>query len=390
MKIPAIALALLCALLLAAPLRAAEPYDLQVIVPLSGGGAFAGTGQQAMLQAFEAMVNKDGGIKGQDLRLVFHDDQSSPQVAVQLATELLAAHPSVILGSSLVAMCAAIAPLVKNGPVQYCLSPGLHPTAGSYSFSVSAGSFDQIEALMRYFRLKGWAKIAVLTATDATGQDADRAIERILGLPDFSTMQKVDHEHFNPGDVSVAAQIERVKASGAQCLIAWITGTPVATALKGAIQAGLDIPIGTSSGNQTFAQLALYTGFMPKDLVLPSGLFPEHDGIVSLDPRVEKEQHAMYAVLKERGLRSDNMTGTSWDAALIVVAALRQLGTGASAEQIRQYIANLTDFPGVGGIYDFKSYPERGLGPDSATIVRYDPQGPHWVWLSQPGGTPLK
>ncbi len=84
------------------------------------------------------------------------------------------------------------------------------------------------------------------------------------------------------------------------------------------------------------------------------------------------------------------MTGTSWDVGLVVVEALRKLGPDANAEQIRAFIANLTDFPGINGIYDFKKYPQRGLGPDSAVIVRFDAADKRWVWLSKPGGVPLQ
>jgi branched-chain amino acid transport system substrate-binding protein len=83
------------------------------------------------------------------------------------------------------------------------------------------------------------------------------------------------------------------------------------------------------------------------------------------------------------------MTGTSWDVALVVVEALKKLGPNASAEQIRQFISSLTDFPGINGIYDFKQHPQRGLGSDSAVIVRFDPAAKRWVWLSKPGGAPL-
>ena len=72
-----------------------------------------------------------------------------------------------------------------------------------------------------------------------------------------------------------------------------------------------------------------------------------------------------------------------------MVEALRKLGPDANADQLRQYIAGLTDFAGVDGIYDFKAYPERGLGPDSSAIVRYDVEMKRWVWLSKPGGEPL-
>jgi len=369
--------------------RAEDAYELHVVLPITGGGSFVGKGQQDSLQALEASVNKGGGIQGRSLRFVFHDDQTSPQVAVQLVNGIRAANPAVILGSSLVAMCNAMAPILKNGPVLYCLSPGFHPAAGGYAFSASSSSYDQIAALVRYYRLKGWTKLAALSGTDATGQDADRALEQILAMPENAGVKIVEHQHFNPTDVSVAAQMERIKASGAQALIAWSTGAPVATVFKGAIQAGLDIPIAPSSGNQTFAQMAQYADFLPKQFVVPSALYPEHAGVLQLDPRMEALQQEMYAILKERNLRADNMVATSWDAGLIVVAGLRKLGPGATAQQLRDYIAGLTDFPGVDGIYDFKTYPERGLGPDSSAIMRFDVEGKRWVWLSKPGGAPL-
>ena len=369
--------------------HAADPYEVHVVLPMTGGGSFVGKGQQESLQALEASVNKAGGIQGRPLHLVFHDDQTSPQVAVQLATGLVAQHPALILGSSLVAMCNAMAPLMKDGPVMYCLSPAFHPAAGSFAFSASSSSYDQIAALIRYYRLKGWTEIAALSGTDATGQDADRAIDQILAMPENRGVKKVEHQHFNPTDVSVAAQMERIKASGAEAVVAWSTGAPVATVFKAAIQAGLDLPIAPSSGNQTFAQMAQYADFLPKQFMVPSALFPEHDGVLQLDARVEKVQHEMYAILAERGLKADNMVATSWDAGLIVVAALRKLGPEATSDQLRQYIAGLTGFAGVDGIYDFQAYPERGLGPDSSAIVRYDTEGKRWVWLSKPGGEPL-
>jgi branched-chain amino acid transport system substrate-binding protein len=79
-----------------------------------------------------------------------------------------------------------------------------------------------------------------------------------------------------------------------------------------------------------------------------------------------------------------------WDAALMTVSALRKLGPEASAVQVRDYLAGLTDFPGVDGIYNFRKYPGRGLGSDSVAVVKYDPVGKDWEWLSKPGGEPLK
>ncbi len=382
-------LGLMLALAASGTARAADPYDVHVILPLTGNGAFLGHGHQDSLETLADVVNKSGGIAGRPLHFVYHDDQSSPQVAVQLTNDVIATKPAVFLGSSLVAMCAAMAPLTQNGPVDYCLSPAYHPAPGGFVFSAGSSTTDQTAAVFRYYRMKGWTKIATLNNTDASGQSGDKSLDEIVARPENKDMKLVTREHFNPSDISVAAQIESIRASGAQAIYAAVTGTAAATVFRGMIQAGLDIPLEVTSGNQSFPQMEQWASFLPKTLVLSSAAFPEHDGVLTLDPKVEAAQHDMYAALKSRGLKADNMEATSWDAGLIVVAALRALGPAATAEQVRQYIANLTDFAGIDGIYDFKANPERGVGPDSAIVVRYDDKAKAWVWLTKPGGIPL-
>lgn len=389
-RLGAIALLALAAFVPAGPARAAKTLDINVVLPETGGASFVGLGQKDTLEALAAYVNENGGIKGETLHFVFHDDQTSPQVAVQLTSQILSEHPAVIMGSSLVGECLAMAPLMKEGPVQYCLSPAIHPKEGSYIFSSSSSSIDQIAAVVRYYRMKGWTKLAVLDTTDASGQDGDRSINTVLNYPENkSVMHKLLAEHFNPTDVSVSAQIERIKASGAQAIIAWTTGAPAATVFKGMVQAGLDLPVAPTSGNQTFQAMNQWKGFLPKQVILASALYPEHEGVLKLDPRIEKAQHDMYAILKTHHLRADNMVATSWDAGLIVVAGLRQLGPNATAAQLQHFILNLTNFAGVDGIYDFKKYPQRGLGPDASTVTTYDIKTNSWKWLSKPGGAPL-
>jgi ABC-type branched-subunit amino acid transport system substrate-binding protein len=123
--------------------------------------------------------------------------------------------------------------------------------------------------------------------------------------------------------------------------------------------------------------------------LLASTAFPPHDGILRLDPRVETAQQEMYAALKAHGVEGDNNTADSWDAALITLEGLRQLGAEAGADDLRRWIAGLTDFPGTLGLYNFQKFPERGLGTEDSIVVRYEPAGPRWLWMSKLGGAPL-
>jgi branched-chain amino acid transport system substrate-binding protein len=369
---------------------AAGTYDINVVLPLTGSAAFVGQGERDSLLALQDQINASGGIADDKLNFIFHDDQTQPQLAVQLTTQIVGSQPAVVMGSSLVAMCLAMAPLVESGPLQYCLSPGIHPKAGSYVLSTSSSSTDQIAAVVRYYRMMGWTKIATLMTTDASGQDGDRSVAEVLQLPE--NKGKIDlliQEHFTPSDVSVAAQMARIKGSGAQAIIAWTTGAPAATVFRSMAQQGVDLPVAPTSGNQTFAAMKQWQAFLPKQLILASALYPQHPPGVKLDPAVESAQQLMNASLAKRGLKADNMVATTWDAGLIVASGLRKLGSGATAAQLRQYIDGLTDFAGVDGTYNFSKYPQRGLGPESSTVTTYDAKTDSWVWLSQPGGAPL-
>ncbi len=369
---------------------AAGTYDINVVLPLTGSAAFVGQGEKDSLLALQDQVNATGGIAGDKLNFIFHDDQTQPQLAVQLTTQIVGSQPAVVMGSSLVAMCLAMAPLVENGPLQYCLSPGIHPKGGSYVFSTSSSSTDQIAAVVRYYRMMGWTKIATLMTTDASGQDGDRSVAEVLQLPENKgKMDLLIQEHFTPSDVSVAAQMARIKGSGAQAIIAWTTGAPAATVFRSMAQQGVDLPVAPTSGNQTFAAMKQWQAFLPKQLILASALYPQHPPAVKLDPGVENAQQSMNASLAKHGLKADNMVATTWDAGLIVVSGLCKLGSGATAAQLRQYIDGLSDFAGVDGIYNFSKYPQRGLGPESSTVTTYDAKTDSWVWLSQPGGAPL-
>jgi branched-chain amino acid transport system substrate-binding protein len=91
--------------------------------------------------------------------------------------------------------------------------------------------------------------ILPVTGAGAFGQDAERAIDAAFGEKGPYRTSIVAREHFNPTDLSVSAQMTRIKASRAQALVAWSTGTPAATLLRGVVDVGLNLlVIATSVG----------------------------------------------------------------------------------------------------------------------------------------------
>jgi branched-chain amino acid transport system substrate-binding protein len=366
---------------------AADTRDINVILPLTGGGAFLGKSEQQALAQYEKLVNATGGIHDRPLKFVFHDDQSSPQVAVQLANQIKATNPPVILGSSLVALCNAMAPLMKEGPLLYCFSPGITVNPGSFVYSTSISTKELAAALLRYFGRKGWKKVALITSTDATGQDANRNFKSLVGSEGHKDVELVAEAQLNPTDVSASAQIQRLKGANPDVLVAWSTGGPIGTIFKAIHDAGLEVPVATTNGNMTYAQMTQYAAFLPRELYIPAADFLKSSRPVQVsDASVARE--VFFKAFEGTDIKPDGPSTYAWDPALLVIEALRKLKPDATAEDLRAYFRDLKGFAGANGYYDFKAVPNRGLDESNVVVTRWDLAAQTWVVVSDPLGIP--
>ncbi len=356
---------------------AADPVEIPAILPVTGPAAFLGSEFGDTLRLIEDHTNKSGGIGGRPIHFVIQDDQSSPQVTVQLINAALTKNPALVIDGGPLALCAAAAPLMKNGPVLWCLSPSLRPDPGGYSFAVMSSSRDCLIAGLNYFKSRGFKRIGVLNGTDATGADADAILSELIKLPEYAGLSFVDYEHYNLADLSVSAQLSRIKAAGAQGLISYTTGAPIATVLHGLADAGFDIPVFTSNGNMSVAQLDGYKSFAPKDLLF-AGYSAFADDPVS-DPGVRQKIAGFKADLKSANLSADLLHAIPWDPAVLIVEAYRRVGPNATAMQLRDALGSVVNWPGMLGRFDFRAIPNRGLGLKALVVLKWDPQHSGWL-----------
>jgi branched-chain amino acid transport system substrate-binding protein len=380
--------ALCLALLAGAPSAggAADPYDIYSISALTGGLSFVGKTGSDALAAYEEYFNKSGGINGRPIHFVIQDAQTNPQLAIQLFNELGPKHLPFVMGPTSAAECNAVFALVKSGPVTWCYSSAVNGAPGSFEFQTSATNYDYNAAAIRWLRLRGLTRLALITPTDATGQTYDRALDAILALPENKSMTLVDREHFNPGDVSVAAQISKIHASPAQVLLVGTAGSPAGTVFHGITDAGLSLPVITGNGNASQAFMKQYAAILPKELYVESThcLAP-----AAITDRAEKAAFQAYeAAMAAHGVAVDCLQALGWDPALILTSALRRVGTNATGEQLRAYLATMK-IAGVNGTYDFKRVPQRGLDDRNVVMIRWDESKNAWIPVSKPGGAPL-
>lgn len=353
--------------------------EIAVIVPLTGPGALLGQTQVQGLQLIEKRVNASGGIRGRQLHFTFTDDQSNPQISVQLANQIIAAHRvQVVFGGSLTATCRASIPLfATNGPVFYCLTPNAIPPPGSYAFTSGLSARDNYEVSLKFFHHMGWDKVAALNSTDASGADVDVITESFLQEPENRGLDLVDHDHFGPNDVSINAQVAKLKSSGAQGVVMWGVGPALGTAFRSMHDAGVDIPVSANPSIMLYSEMQQYGPILPSHLYFASTLWTAYSTVPPGPFR--NVLNAYFGTFKSAGVTPDNGQITIWDPAQIIIGALRHLGPDATATQIRDYLETLHGFWGTNGLYDFRKFPQRGLGAENIVMVEWRPAAHTWV-----------
>jgi branched-chain amino acid transport system substrate-binding protein len=212
----------------------------------------------------------------------------------------------------------------------------------------------------------------------------DRSLEYAFALPEFAGMQLVAKEHFAATDISVAAQLARIKAADPQALLSWCAGTPLGTVLRGAHEAGFAIPIVTTGGNMNRVQMEQYAAFLPKQMLFTSQI-AWVPGTVGPGP-IRDAQQLYTRAIEKAGYRPDAGYTLVWDPAFLAIAAFERLGVDADAAAIRNYVTKLRGWIGIDGVYDFVGFPQRGLDASSGQISAWDPLKRDFVAVSKRAG----
>jgi branched-chain amino acid transport system substrate-binding protein len=152
--------------------------------------------------------------------------------------------------------------------------------------------------------------------------------------------------------------------------------------------AGVKVPVLSSGANLDANQLSQYKSFLPPAMYFNSLLFFGRDALRPGGVRTQVD--LLYGAFKDAGVKVNPSSGFSWDPGLIVVSALRKLGTNVTAEALQKYLLALHGFDGVDGTYDFRSGDNHGLDDLSVIMVTYDAAKNDFAVVSRPGGYPLK
>ena len=198
-----------------------------------------------------------------------------------------------------------------------------------------------------------------------------------LAKPEYHAMHVVATERFSPGDISIAAQLARIRAAGAQFIVTYNSGAPFGIVIRGMRDAGIDLPVFTSPGNLSYVELKAYGENLPRRLFFVSG--PLAAGRTG-----DRERAAEGDGLRRSSTRSAaqargriGATPSAWDTGAIVIAALRARGLRCHARPTcATYINGVcTACRPIQGLADFRNGDGRGVS-DARILAGIRPATP--------------
>lgn len=301
------------------------------------------------------------------------DSQSTGEGAIA-CYEKLRTSVDAISGPSLFVGLAAVHSTAAKGAIPVVSgAPLVDPPAGSSMFQTLPTIPDGIAASFKYFKAKGWTKVALLTSNDQPGNLAKQGAEKLASQ---YGMTLVTQQVFDPTAQELAGQAENIVGAKPNVVLAWTAGPQVITALRALQSAGVSVPVmlnyasmSTALLSKAGAQATANILFFASRAFAPSSI---HDA--AWKQRVEDFDKQFVAKNK---IAPDL---TAYDGADTIFAIGTAANKDSSPAAIRSTLTSGMKLPGLlFDTYKYSATSHIGLsGPDVFDILKWLPDKQTW------------
>ncbi len=353
-----------------------EPIKIGAFFALSGPAAFIGTPTKLVAQMAVDQINKEGGINGRPIQLVFSDTEGDPTKAVAIAKKFIYVDKVVaIIGPTRTGTGMAVKRLVEQAHVPTIMTVGGDPVImggkfGSYHyvFKTPQRSSTAVKRIYVYLQKKGIKKVAILTSSDGFGRDGRRWLEKLA--PQFG-LKIIAKESFNPRDTDMTTQLSNIRIKKPQAIICWTIGPAGAIVAKNVKQLGIKVPLIQCHGlpDPKYIELAgdaANGNIMPSTKLMAWQQLPEKDPQKPVIASFVHLYNDVYHYNKDFPINTHS--GYAWDALMILSRALKK--AGPDREKLRDAIEETKGYVGISGVYNITPEDHNGLGVDSMIIVK--------------------
>jgi branched-chain amino acid transport system substrate-binding protein len=197
-----------------------------------------------------AQINASGGLLGgRHIELHVEDDQTQAAPAIAAVERLAGMGVSAIVGTSFSNASLAVIPTVERARIPY-ISTGaadaqvepVHP----YVYMTPLTGQLVAEQLLRYLQSKGVTKLAVIYDSDS--QFARNGWTKQRAMLARYAIELVAEQSVKVDTTDFGAALQAVSSSGAQALMAWVTGPPAVGLAKYHGRSGVHLPLYLSHG----------------------------------------------------------------------------------------------------------------------------------------------
>jgi len=345
---------------------------LGVNLDSTGYAAWLGEPELRAVQLFAEEINAKGGIDGHPLELMIYDNESEPEKASNIAKKLIQRDKvTAMIATAITATSNAARPVAQEERVvMYSLSGSIEPNyPDSFCFATWVHTSGMVETIYDYFAKRGIRRVAILCATDSTGQtwfDEATKTAKSYGF-------EVASERFNVKDMDVTPQLTKLKAINPQALIVGVSGKPNAVVAKNFIQMGFKIPYVTGHGNISDLFLKLMEGNEPDTLLLPGAYYIVWNKLPDSFPQKKLMREFNEAFQRKFKKEPDIYAVVAYDAVRVIAEAVKVVKpTGPQDNQkLRDAMEQIKNFPAVyGGTYTFSKEDHRGMKKDAALMIQ--------------------
>lgn len=343
------------------------------ILSVTGPAAFLGEDMKAGMELAVEEINAKGGVGGKKIDWVFYDAESQTQKGLTATRRLLDQDKvdMIVGGGNMSGMAIAMLGLTEKASVPFISTEGamdiVTPVAErQWTFKSTADDEQVMERLADYYAKKGIKKIAFLGDSSGFGQGAAVQLKKVAARRGLDVM----YESFNPSDTDLTPQLGKIKAAGVQSVICW-TVTPAGVVfLKQAQQLGMEqMNLIHSYGfvDKRYMDLA---GDAAKNVLLVSVKFPIGAQLPDGDPQKERIAALTKAFEAKYKRKPNQFAAQTYDAIYLARTAIDRAG-GADRTKVRDALAGIDKWPGVGGVFNFSPQRHSGLSKDDLVLLSY-------------------
>ena len=224
--------------------RAADTVLIPCVCELSGAGAVSGTNYRDGAHIAVDEINAAGGILGKQIEMPDYDTQTDPQTSRALMQKAVDAGAYAIMGtvysgSTIVNMIVA----QQAGIPQFTGSeaPNITQQGNPFIFRTSSGAEKGVPSLTPYFRdTLGVKKIAIAWVNNDFGKGGHDVFVDQMKNAGIEIVADVPSEQ---GQADFAADVAKIKQSGAEAAFVYLNEEEDARFLREAKKQGLSIPL---------------------------------------------------------------------------------------------------------------------------------------------------